>query len=353
MLAQKVADVTDAFEHVKKPAMIEYKYDGFRVQIHKTKDNISLFTRKLESVTAAFPDVVQAIQQHVTADSCILDAEIVGYDPAKKTYLPFQQISSRIRRKYDISQNQKTTPVEVNVFDIIMLNQENLLNTPFGERRKLLQTYIEQKTLVCVISKGIITEDENAAKSFYAAALAAGLEGVMCKALDAPYKPGSRVGFMVKLKPTMDTLDVVVTAATWGEGKRANVLTSFTISCIDDDGNFLELGNVGTGFKELEKEVKPTDTTTQPEEENTDVTFSTMTKLLEPNVIKTDGRNVIVKPTVVLEVAYEEIQKSQNYSSGFALRFPRVVRLQNTRSADSISTLALVEEFYYGQAKRQ
>ncbi|MFW5746374.1 MAG: ATP-dependent DNA ligase, partial [Nanoarchaeota archaeon] len=280
-----------------------------------------------------FPDVVQAIRTHVNTRSAILDCEVVGFDARTRTYKPFQHISQRIRRKYDIHRLIQELPVEVNVFDILYHDGISTIEKPFHERRKLVTSLIEPKERVIVPSRIMITENQEDANKFYQESLDAGNEGVMMKSIDAKYKPGSRVGFMVKVKPIMETLDLVVTEATWGEGKRSDWLTSFLVGCIDMDGNFLTVGKVSTGFKELTSD------------ETDQTTFQDMTEMLKPLIISENGKTVTVKPEVVVEVAYEEIQKSPTYSSGYALRFPRFIRLRE-REPSEISTLDFVDQLY-------
>lgn len=334
MLAQKVQDFNEGFEAVGKPCCVEYKLDGFRIQIHATGKEILLFTRRLENVTLQFPEVVAAVRQHVTGNSFILDGEAVGYDPKTGKCLPFQSISQRIKRKYHIAAMAKQFPVCLYLFDVLFCG-ESVVQLPFMERRKLLQTMVQEHKRAIEIVPSLITEDEQEAQAFYAQALSVGMEGVMLKKLDAPYKPGSRVGFMVKLKPIMEPLDLVITGAEWGEGKRSNWLTSYTLACRDNHGSFGEIGKVGTGIKELE---------------GSDVTFAEMTRLLKPLIIQEKGKIVTVKPKVVVEIAYEEIQKSPTYSSGFALRFPRLQRLRSMeRSPEDISTLTQVQQLYSQQ----
>jgi DNA ligase-1 len=158
----------------------------------------------------------------------------------------------------------------------------------------------------------------------------------MFKALDAPYKPGSRVGYMLKLKPVMESLDLVIVGAEWGEGKRSGWLTSYTLACVNEDGGLVEIGKSSTGLKEKREE---------------GLSFDEMTELLKPLIISEDGKEVRVKPLIVIEISFQEIQKSPTYESGFALRFPTVIRLREDRDPEDISTLDQVEEYYYGQKK--
>jgi DNA ligase 1 len=333
MLAQKVANVKDGLKKVGKPAAIEYKYDGFRMQIHISGDNVTLYTRRLEDVTKQFPDVVKAVKENVECKTAILDSEAVGFNPNLNTYQPFQQISQRIRRKYDIERLIKKLPVELNVFDVLYFDGETLIDKPLHERRKVLTSIITPKERVIAHSRITITDKEEEVNKFYQESLDAGNEGIMLKSLDSPYQPGSRVGFMVKLKPIMDTLDLVIVEATWGEGKRSDWITSYTVACIDEDGQFLTVGKVSTGLKELEEE---------------GTSFKEMTELLKPLVIAEKGKDVIVKPEIVIEVAYEEIQKSPTYTSSYALRFPRFIRIRE-RDAEGVSPMDYVEDLYNGQ----
>ncbi len=337
MLALKVKDVQEGFETVGVPCQIEYKYDGFRMLIGKAHGKITIFTRRLENVTKQFPEVVEYVKEYVKGDSFIIDSEAVGFDPKTGHYLPFQNVSQRIKRKYDIEKTAKELPVELDVFDILFYNGKNMINEPFKERRKLIEKIVKNSKNKIRIAEGKIVHTEKEAEQFYKKSLNAGNEGVMLKNLDSPYKPGARVGHMVKLKPTMETLDLVIVAAEWGEGKRATWLTSFTLACIDEDDNLLEIGKVGTGIKEKE------------DGEEGDTTFQMLTDLLKPSVTSEKGKHVAVKPKIVVEIKFEEIQKSPTYKSGFALRFPRLVRIRSDRNVDEINTLEDVKRFYKGQ----
>lgn len=336
MLAQKVAGPEEGFEVVGKPAALEYKYDGIRMQVHKSKGKIFLFTRRLENITKQFPEVVKSVDSHVLGDDFLLDCEAVSFDSKTGKYLSFQNISQRIKRKYDIEDIAKKMPVELNVFDILVLKGESLLTKSFAERRKWIETIVKPKEKEIVWARQLITQDAKEAKAFFQESISKGNEGVMMKNLQGIYKPGSRVGYMVKWKSIMESLDLVIVKAEWGEGKRSGWLTSFTLACMGEDGNFLEVGKVATGLKEKEEE---------------GVSFKELTELLQPLVISEKGKEVVVKPEVVIEVKFEEIQKSPTYSSGYALRFPRFIRLRNDRAPDESSDLEMIQDFYDQQKK--
>ena len=337
MLALKVDTIEEAFETVGKPAAIEFKYDGFRIQAHKDeKGNIKLFTRRLEDVTKQFPDVVEFVKKNVKGKSFIIDSEAVGYSRKTGKYLPFQSISQRIKRKYDIDKMSSDFPVELNVFDIINHEGKSMLNEPFEKRRALLEKIIRQEQKKIVLSKSKIVSEKKDVEKFFREAVNAGNEGLMFKALDAPYKPGARVGYMIKFKSMMETLDLAIVGAEWGQGKRSKWLSSYVIACIDENGNFLEVGRASTGLKEKEKE---------------GLSFVEMTRLLKPLTISEKGKEVKVKPKIVIEVGYDEIQKSPTYESGFALRFPRVIQIREDKGPDEVSTLDYVKKLYNGQKK--
>ena len=334
MLARKEKSLNEAFQRTGLPCQAEYKYDGFRVQIHKNGKKILLFTRRLEEVTKQFPGVVKTIQEYIHSDKCILDAELVGFEPQTGNYLPFQKISQLIRRKYNIEQMSKDFPVECNVFDILLNENDLLIDRPFSERTKILHEVIIAEPKKIVFAKGKLIKTEEEAQKFYEESLKAGNEGIMIKDLQGKYTPGGRVTAWIKFKPIMEELDLVIVGAEWGEGKRSNWLTSFTLACQNEDGELLEIGKVGTGFKEKGEE---------------GVSFEELTNLLEPLLISEKGKEIKVKPQIVLEIQYEEIQKSTSYSSGFALRFPRVSRLRPDRYVEDISSIEDVKELYYEQ----
>jgi len=336
MLALKVDNIQEAFETVGKPTAAEFKYDGFRLEIVKDDaGKISLFTRRLENVTKAFPDVVEAVE-HVKGKSFILDAEAVGFDKKTQKYLPFQSISQRIRRKYDIERMAKEFPVEVNVFDILVYHGKNIINEPFRKRREMLEKIVPNIKRKIRPAQSIITDDESKIEDFFNQSREQGNEGLMLKNLDAPYKPGARVGHMLKFKKAAENLDLVIVEAEWGQGKRSKWITSYNLAC-RKDSKLVEIGKVSTGLKE------------KPEE---GLSFGDMTKLLKPLITEEQGKHVIVKPKIVIEVGYEEIQKSISYSSGYALRFPRVVRNRSSeKGIRDINTLKDVDRLYKQQKK--
>jgi DNA ligase 1 len=324
MLYPKAKDAEDAFKIVGRPAAFEFKYDGFRVMINKDeKGNVKIFTRRLEEVSLQFPEIVDYVLSNVNAKSFIIDGEAVGYNPETRKYMDFQAISQRIKRKYDIEKTKKILPVELRLFDIIFLNGDILTNESYEFRRKKLEKITKEERFKICLAEQIVTDSESEAFDFFNKAIEEGQEGLMVKGLDKKYKPGARIGYGVKWKPIDKEFDLVITGAEWGTGKRKGWLTSFDLSCLDD-GELREVGKVSTGLKEKEEE---------------GLSFVEMTRLLERLVVEEKGRNIIVRPEVVVSVQYQNIQKSPTYSSGFALRFPRIKRLRPDRSLNDIATI--------------
>jgi len=329
MLPVKVTKISEAFRICGKKVAIEHKYDGFRVVISKNKGEVKLFTRRLDDVTNQFPDVVKIIKEDVSAKDFILDSEVVGYDPKTKKSKPFEAISQRIKRKYNIDELVKKLPVEVNVFDVIYYNDKSLINEPFSKRRQILEKIVKPKKFKIRHSVQIITDSEEKAVEFYHKALDMGEEGIMIKKLDAGYKPGRRVGYIVKMKPESNDLDLVIVGAEYGTGKRAGWLTSYIVAC-QDNGKYLEVGKVASGLKELEGQGG--------------TTYNEMTKLIKPLVISEKGNRVKVKPKIIVAVTYQNIQPSPTYDSGFALRFPRIVVVREDKPLSEINSLKDIEK---------
>lgn len=340
MLAQKAANIKEAFEAVGRPCAIEYKYDGFRLIIHKKGNNVLFFTRRLENVTKQFPEIADYVKKYVKGDSFILDSEAVGFNKKTKEYKPFQDISQRIRRKYDIEKLQNELPVEINVFDILYYNGKSLLNEPFQKRTELIKKIINVQPYKIIHAKQIITSDEDKAEKFYKQALKDRQEGVMFKNLQAHYQPGSRVGHMLKLKPSERDLDLVITGGEYGTGKRGGWLSSFILSCKSKDGKFHEIGRMGTGVKEK-----------STAESGIGISFDELTEKLKPYFIETKGKMVKIKPKIVVSVTYQEIQRSTNYGSGFALRFPRFTALRPDKSVNEATTLEEIKKDFETQKR--
>jgi len=336
LLAEKAPSLKDALEAFEN-VQIEVKFDGARIQAQKDGDRVWLFTRRLENVTKQFPDIVTMIREGIKARQCVVEGEALAIGPDGKPR-PFQILSQRIHRKYDIEKMVKEIPIQLNLFDIVYIDGKPLFDQPLRERRKLLESAVKVSPGKLQLAEPLVTKDLKKAERFYHEALRSGQEGVMVKNLDAVYQPGRRVaGGWLKVKPIMETLDLVITGAQWGTGKRAGWLGSFLLACRDSEsGNFLECGMMGTGVKEKKTA-------------EGDITFRELTEMLRPDIVSEKANLVSVKPKVVLEIAYEEIQKSPNYSSGYALRFPRLVRIRFDKSPENADTIERLSSMYEQQ----
>jgi len=327
MLAKKVDTVEEGFEEVGKPAAINYKYDGMRAQIHVKDGEVKVFTRRLEDVTTQFPDVVEYVEDHIESDHCIIDTEIVGYDPEDGGMIPFQKLSKRIKRKYDIQKLKSEIPVEVRPFDLIYLDYP-ILQEEYSERWDKLEGVVNEEEKEMKLVDHAETSNEEEVQEMQQRSLSEGQEGIMMKSLTAEYKPGNRVGYMVKLKPVMETLDLAIVRAQWSEGRRSDWLGQLYLGCYDEEsGEYLEVGKMATGL--------------------TDEQFQEITEKLKPLITKEEGRKVEVRPEVIVEAEYEEIQKSPTYSSGYALRFPRMKQFREDK--EEADTLEKVQNLYEHQ----
>ncbi|WIV67398.1 ATP-dependent DNA ligase LigA [Natrialbaceae archaeon AArc-T1-2] len=314
MLAQ-AGTVTEAVESWEEAA-VEWKYDGARVQLHHADDEVRVFSRNMEDVTDALPEVVEFADDRLDAPA-ILDGEVVAIDEAGDP-LPFQEVLRRFRRKHDVAKAREDVTVEPVFFDCLHVDGEDLLETPLRDRHARLESLLaggEGR------SKLWLTDDPDEIDAIDAEALESGHEGIMLKDPDSTYSPGRRGKRWLKRKPDVETLDCVVTGAEWGEGRRATFLGTFELSIRDGEA-YETIGKVATGI--------------------TDEKLAELTALLEPHVRSQDGTSVDVEPAVVFEVGYEEIQSSPTYSSGYALRFPRFVGVREDLDPDDADTVERV-----------
>jgi len=281
-----------------------------------------MYSRRLEDVTDALPDVANLLLKSTDHD-VILDGEVIAIKDGRP--MPFQTVLRRFRRKYGIDQIQEEIRMLPNVFDILQVDGETLIDLPFTERRSRLIG-----TLRDHIAPQIVSDDPEVIGTMYEDALAAGHEGLMLKVPSSPYTPGVRGKNWIKIKPAVDTLDLAVIGADWGEGKRTRLFGSFLLACQDANGDLIPLSKVATGFS--------------------DEQLQEMYALLKDRVISGSGKEVRFEPGIVIEVGYSEIQKSPNYEGGFALRFPRFIRLRDDKSIDEIETLDSIRERYSRQS---
>ncbi|KTG11181.1 DNA ligase [Haloprofundus marisrubri] len=326
MLAQ-AGTVTDALDEWDDAA-VETKYDGARVQIHRKVDgdaepasqstDISVYSRNMEDVTDALPEIVDFVAESVDVPA-ILDGEVVAVDDAGDP-LPFQEVLRRFRRKHDVARMREEVTLRLHAFDCLHADGDDLLEEPLATRHDRLSAVVDDEAAVSTLLR---SADPDEIAVFEADALEAGHEGIMLKDPDSTYSPGNRGKHWLKRKPDVETLDLVVTGAEWGEGRRAQFLGTFLLSARDENGTFETLGKVATGI--------------------TDEELATLTERLEPEIVAQEGREVEIRPSTVFEVGYEEIQRSPTYSSGYALRFPRFLSVREDKAPESADTLSRVE----------
>ncbi|HUL61863.1 MAG TPA: ATP-dependent DNA ligase [Methanocella sp.] len=327
MLAQNVASIREALDEMGGTVEFEVKYDGARLQIHKRGPEVRLFSRRLEDLTDALPEIVDFVRQSVAADTAILDSECIAIDRATGRPIPFQNILTRLRRVYKVEETRQQFPLILRPFDVLYHDGRSTLDLPFRERRGLLETVVAPLDDTCKPAEGLITGDEAQAQAMFAASVRSGNEGLMGKDLAATYTPGVRGKKMVKVKSVLDTLDLAVVSAEWGHGRKAGWLTQFEVACLDQQSDeYLVLGRVASGFSDEE--------------------LIAMTERLKPLITGERGRIVDVSPDVIVEVKFEEIQTSPIYSSGYALRFPRLVRVREDLSPEEVNTFARVMNIY-------
>ena len=299
-------------------AAVETKFDGVRIQAHYDGETVWLFSRNVEEVTGSLPEVANAVAGALEAPA-ILDGEAVAVED-DGTPRPFQEILRRFRRKHGVEAAREDVAVEFHAFDCLHADGEDLLGAPLERRGERLAEIAGDLAVERTLS-----EDPDAIAAIETEALEAGHEGIVLKNPAGPYTPGDRGRNWLKRKPDVETLDLVVTGAEWGEGRRANRFGTFLLS-VRTDGGYEPIGKVATGI--------------------TDAKLRSLHERLEPHVRSETGTAVAIEPAVVFEVGYEEIQRSPTYASGYALRFPRFVGLREDRSPADADTLGRVERLY-------
>ena len=315
-------------------AMVETKFDGARVQVHHDGTETRVFSRNMDEVTDPLPEVAEFVGAELDVPA-VLDGEVVAVDDTGDPR-PFQEVLRRFRRKYDVERLREEVRVELRAFDCLHVDGTDLLDSPLVDRRDRLRDLLGDTHAV---EDAIRTADPDTAAAAERTALEAGHEGVMLKQPDSAYEPGKRGRNWLKRKPDVETLDLAVTGAEWGEGRRANLFGTFLLSARvrdeseelatdgadgprPDDAPYATIGKVATGI--------------------TDETLESLTDRLEPHVEHEDGQAVSIEPAVVFEVGYEEIQPSPTYSSGYALRFPRFVSVRDDKDPSDTDTVSRV-----------
>ena len=321
MLAQTAEEHAEAFERYGGQIALEYKLDGARVQIHRQDDHVRIYSRTLSDVTASLPDVVAEVKDKLSAREAIVEGEAVAVD-AQGRPLPFQHLMRRFRRVHDVAATVLEIPVQLHLFDALYVDGRLLIDAPNTERWAALEGAMGGQCLVRRSRPATIEE----AKAFAEQAHRDGHEGVMAKELDSAYTPGMRGKSWLKLKHVI-SLDLVIVAADWGYGRRHGWLSNYHLAARDGDTG--EYPVVGKTFKGL-----------------TDAEFIEMTQTLLALERSRQGSTVHVRPQVVVEVLFNEIQESSQYKSGLALRFARIARVREDKAPADAETLQGLRQLY-------
>ena len=352
-LCERITDPKAILEKFGGKVHVQYKYDGFRVQIHKDGNKVRLFSRNLEETTLMFPDIIEGVLKQVKAKSIILDSEALAYNPESEEFLPFQETTKR-RRKYGIDEMQKKLPLRTFVFDIMYLNGKSLLNESLVTRVKSLEKSIKGDE-VLIPHPGELVSDQKKLEFMFDDALTKGLEGLITKRPDSKYEAGARNFNWIKLKRNssgelQDTIDCVILGYIYGKGKRAAFGAGALLVGVYDQENdqFVTVSKIGTGltdeeWREIHKRADKIKTEKKPARVNSDLTPS-----------------VWITPEIVIEVLADEITRSPNHTAGrdqdgvgYALRFPRLIKFrEKDKFAEDATTVKELIEMYKLQYKK-
>lgn len=324
MLADMSYDLGEVFAEHGGRTSLEWKFDGARIQIHKRGDEVRVFTRRLNDATESLPDIALLARSSINTHEALLEGEVVAIGGNGRP-LPFQDLMRRFRRIHDVEEMIRQIPLKLYLFDILYRDGGLLIDKPYEERWEVLGRTVPPDLL----APRMITEKREEAESFLSSALKAGHEGLMAKALDSHYTPGIRGKRWLKIKP-FETLDLAITAAEWGYGRREGWLSNYHLAA--RDGQTGELLMLGKTFKGL-----------------TDEEFESITQRLQKMKVREDGHTVYVEPGVVVEVAFNEIQRSPRYGSGLALRFARILRIREDKGPADVDTIERIKELYHRQ----
>jgi DNA ligase-1 len=323
MLAQTAADVGEALSEISGEIAFEWKMDGARIQVHKVDQEVRIYTRGLNEVTAAIPEVVDSVRGFAER-TLVLDGEAIAFDSAGRPH-PFQITMRRFGRKLNVEASRSALPIQAFFFDCLRLGAATLVDRPTRERFSALASAVPAAALI----PRLVTASQPAAQAFYDAAIAAGHEGLMAKSLDAPYEAGNRGAGWRKIKRA-HTLDLMVLAAEWGHGRRTGKLSNLHLGALEKNtGEYVMLGKT---FKGL-----------------TDAMLEWQTRELLARETRRDEWTVFVRPELVVEIAFSDLQASTRYPGGIALRLARVKRYRDDKRAQDADTMESVRKIYSAQ----
>lgn len=324
MLAQLSEGIEKSVSEMGE-AICETKYDGIRVQIHKKNDEINIFTRRLENISEAIPEMVDYIKKSFPEENFIAEGELIATKDNKP--ISFQHMLQRVRRKYNIEKAIEDVPLKLFLFDLLYYKKP-MIDEPLEIRRDKLEEVVNTKSNHINLSEMVKVSCENIddGKNLFNKSIAEGHEGIMIKNPKEPYIPGIRGKKMLKFKAEPETLDAVVVGGTYGYGKRAHFIGSYKIALRDEDDNLKTIAHVATGLD--------------------DETLDNLTKLMNKYKIFEKGTKITVEPRIVLEIAYSEIVKSPEYEAGYSLRFPVVKRIREDKGINDIDTVDRLKSMF-------
>lgn len=326
MLAQLAKGIKESVAEMGR-VFCETKYDGIRVQIHRKGQEVMVFTRRLENISNAVPDVIEYIEKSLPHQDFIVEGEIIVTKNGKP--ISFQYILQRVRRKYDIEKVMGEVPLTLYLFDVLYFNKP-FIDAPLEKRRFTLESIVKTSENKIKLSRLVkITMDNvQEAENLFTESIDKGHEGIMIKDPQAPYIPGIRGKKMLKYKAEPETLDLVVVGGSYGKGKRAHFIGSYLMALRDEEGGFKTIAHVATGLD--------------------DKTLLELSERMDKIIKSRKGGLVKVNPNIILEIAYSEIVNSPEYESGFSLRFPVVKRIRDDLSLEDIDTVKRVKSIFKG-----
>lgn len=353
MLAERISTAEEALQRMGGKCAAEYKLDGERLQIHKLKDQVMLFSRRLENITNHYPDAIEAIREFADVREAIMEAEAVAIHQDTGEYLPFQELMHR-RRKYGIEEAMKEYPISLNFFDILYMNKKDCTQLSYVKRRKMLEEVVKGDSNVRVVPM-IVTDDTKTIEEFMEQSISDGCEGVMIKDLESNYRAGAREFAWIKLKreyrsEIADTLDLVIVGAFHGRGRRVGKYGAYLLAAYDkDEDMFRSICKVGTGFTD----------------EDLANFYSMLKQYMIPHrharVESKLQADVWFEPKIVIEIIASEITLSPLHTcgmstiregSGLALRFPKFTgRVRDEKSPEDATTVQEVINLYKKQLK--
>ena len=327
MLAQLSPPVAEIIPEMGT-AICETKYDGIRLQVHRNGNEIKIFTRRLENITSALPEIVKLFDENLPHDDYIVEGEVIATRDGKP--LPFQNILHRVRRKYNVEEAMENVPLKLYLFDLLYY-KEPMIDEPLMVRRETLEEIVDTNDDGMNLSTMIVGTPDNIdeIEELFNSSIAAHHEGIMIKNASEPYIPGIRGKKMLKYKAEPETLDMIVVGGTYGIGKRGDFVGSYLVALRDENDEFKTVAYAATGLA--------------------DATLEYLTGKMKEIEISTKGREIVVEPKIVLEIAFSEIVESPEYETGYSIRFPVVKNIRKDKGPGDVDTVERLLSMYGAQ----